>query len=138
MNLLKVVFGRRRFERPEPGPEDLERVDLTRMIAIARERGDTRTEPEVVAALMLGAGMTADRHGDAELRVRGAGAFEVCRRWLVGYVGEDRAAHLLSKSLGPIDEQAAWSARTSHRGDVRAPRAEGPRSPCVLARGLFT
>ena len=105
MSLLGRVFGRRRYERPEPGPDDLDRIDVTKMIAIARERGDTRTEPEVVAALMLGAGLTADRHHDAELRLRGAAAFEVCRRWLVGYVGEDAAARLLSESLGPIDEQ---------------------------------
>lgn len=105
MNMLGRIFGRRRYERPEPGPEDIERVDVTRMIALARERGDQRTEPEVVAALMLGAGLTADRHHDPDMRLRGAAAFEACRRWLVGYVGEDAAARLLSESLGPIDEQ---------------------------------
>jgi hypothetical protein len=105
MNLLGRVFGRRRFERPEPSPADIERVDITRMIATARERGDTRTEPEVVAALMLGADLTADRHHDPDMRLRAAAAFEACRRWLVGYAGEEAAARLLSESLGPIDEQ---------------------------------
>lgn len=69
VNILGRVFGRRRFERPEPGPADIARVDLTRMIATARDRGDRRTEPEVVAALMLGADLTADRHHDAEMRL---------------------------------------------------------------------
>ena len=105
MSILRRVFGRRRFERPEPGPADIASVDITRMIATARDRGDRRTEPEMVAALMLGADLTADHHHDAEMRLRAAAAFEACRRWLVGYVGEDAAARLLSESLGPIDEQ---------------------------------
>jgi hypothetical protein len=105
MSIIGRVFGRRRFERPEPGAADIARIDVTRMIATARERGDRRTEPEVVAALMLGADMTADRHPDPEMRLRAAAAFEACRRWLVGYVGKDAAARLLSESLGPIDEQ---------------------------------
>ena len=105
MSIVGRVFGRRRYERPQPGPEDIARVDITKMISVARERGDQRTEPEVVAALMLGAGLTADRHHDPDMRLRGAAAFEACRRWLVGYVGEDGAARLLSESLGPIDEQ---------------------------------
>ena len=105
MGIVSRIFGRRRYERPEPGPEDLARIDLSKMIATARERGDDRTEPEVVAALQLGAGLTADRHPDADMRLRAAAAFEVCRRWLVGYVGEDAAARLISESRGPIDEQ---------------------------------
>jgi hypothetical protein len=105
VDIIGRVFGRRRFERPEPGPADIARVDITRMIATARERGDRRTEPEVIAALMLGADLTADRHHDSEMRLRAAAAFEACRRWLVEYVGEDTAARLVSESHGPIDEQ---------------------------------
>lgn len=105
MGMIARIFGRRRFERPEPSAEDIARVDITRMIATARERGDHRTEPEVVAALILGAGLTADRHHDPDMRLRGAAAFEALRRWLVGYVGEDAAARLLCESRGPIDEQ---------------------------------
>lgn len=105
MSMIGRIFGRRRYERPEPTAEDVAAVDVTKMIALARERGDERSEPEVVAALMLGAGLTADRHHEPDLRVRGAAAFEACRRWLVGYVGEETAARLLSESRGPIDER---------------------------------
>lgn len=105
MSMLGRIFGRRRYARPEPGPDDIARVDIAKMIATARERGDERTEPEVVAALLLGAGLTADRHPDADMRLRAAAAFEACRRWLVDYVGEDAAARLISESRGPIDEQ---------------------------------
>ena len=105
MRAIGRIFGRRRFERPEPAPADIAAIDITRMIATARERGDRRTEAEVVAALMLGADLTAVRHHDPEMRLRAAAAFEACRRWLVGYAGEDAAARLLSESLGPIDEQ---------------------------------
>ena len=103
--MLRRLLGRRRYDRPDPGPQDLARVDVARMIATARERGDQRTDPEVVAALMLGADMTADRHHDPDMRLRGAAAFEVCRTWLLSRVGEDTAAQLLSDSAGPIDEQ---------------------------------
>ena len=105
VSMIGRIFGRRRYERPQPGPEDIARVDITRMIATARERGDDRTEPEGVAALMLGADLTADRHHDPDMRLRAAAASEACLRWLVGYVGEDATARLLSESLGPIDEQ---------------------------------
>jgi hypothetical protein len=105
VSLLRRVFGSRRYERPEPGPQDIARVDVPRMIATARERGDRRTDPEVVAALMLGADLTAERHRDSDMRLRGAAAFEACRRWLVEHVGEDEAARLLTESEGPVDEQ---------------------------------
>jgi hypothetical protein len=49
------------------------------MIATARDAGDQRTDPEVVAALMLGADLTAERHADDDMRLRGASAFEACR-----------------------------------------------------------
>ena len=102
---LRRLLGGRGYERPEPGPQDLARVDVDRMITTARARGDRRTDPEVVAALMLGADLTADRHEEAEMRLRGAAAFEVCRRWLIEQVGDDEAARLLSESEGPVDEQ---------------------------------
>ena len=105
MNVFRRVLGGRRYDRPEPGPADMARVDVARMIATARERGDRRTDPEVVAALMLGADLTADRHGDPDMRVRAAAAFEACRRWLVEQVGDDEAARLLTTSEGPVDEQ---------------------------------
>jgi hypothetical protein len=102
------IFGRllrgRRFERPEPTPDDIARVDVGGMIATARERGDQRTDPEVVAALVLGADLTAERHADEDMRLRGASAFEACRRWLVERVGEDGAAHLIAESEGPVDQ----------------------------------
>ena len=103
--MLRRLLGRRRYDRQEPGPDDLARVDVARMIATARDRGDRRTDPEVVAALMLGADLTADRHHDPDMRLRAAAAFDVCRTWLVTRVGEDAAARLLSASEGPIDEQ---------------------------------
>ena len=105
MSILRRVLGRRSYERPEPGPQDIADVDVAKMIATARERGDERTDPEVVAALMLGADLTADRHRDDDMRLRAAAAFEACRRWLVGRVGEDESARLLTESEGPVDKQ---------------------------------
>jgi hypothetical protein len=81
VSILRRVLGRRSYERPEPGPEDIARVDVSRMIATARERGDRRTDPEVVAALMLGADLTAERHPDADIRLRAAAAFEAAAPW---------------------------------------------------------
>ena len=109
MSLLRRVLGGRSYERPEPGPQDIAGVDVDRMIATARERGDRRTDPEVVAALMLGADLTAGGHRDPDMRLRGAAAFEACRRWLIDRVGEDDAARLLTESEGPVDEQGRTS-----------------------------
>ncbi len=105
MGIFQALTGRRRHERPEPSLDDIAAVDVARMIATARERGDQRPDAEVVAALVLGADMTADRHPDADLRLRGAAAFEACRRWLVDRVGEEEGARLLAESEGPVDEQ---------------------------------
>ena len=107
--MIRRLLGRRSYDRPEPGPEDVARVDVERMVATARERGDARTEPEVVAALMIGADLTADRHHDADMRLRGAAAYEACRRWLVERVGEEEGARLLVESAGPVDEQGRMS-----------------------------
>ena len=103
--MLRRLFGGRRYRRPEPDPQDIANADVGRMISTARERGDQRTDPEVVAALMLGADMTAERHPDADMRLRAAAAFEACRRRLIAGVGEDEAARLLAASEGPVDEQ---------------------------------
>jgi hypothetical protein len=104
VGILRRILGGRRYERPQPGLQDIARVDLDRMIATARDRGDRRSEAEVLAALMLGADLTADRHRDPDLRLRAAAAFEACRCRLVEQVGEDEGARLLSESAGPVDE----------------------------------
>lgn len=105
MNVLQRLFGPRRRPRPEPSEADLAAIDVATMVARARERGDTRPEPEAVAGLLLGAELTADRHPDDDLRLRAAAATVVLTRWLVEHVGEDEAARLLSSSQGPVDEQ---------------------------------
>ena len=105
MSFVRRLVGGRRYERPVPGPDDIARADVAGMIRTARERGDRRPEPDVVAALMLGADLTADRHGDPDMRVRAAAAFEACRRWLVEQVGDEEAARLLTTSEGPVDQQ---------------------------------
>ena len=84
-------------------------VDVDRMIAVARERGDRRGEDEVLAALLYGAEMSADRHPDAGLRLRAAAAALAVRDRLVALVGEERAVALLSASEGPVDEQGRTS-----------------------------
>ena len=80
-------------------------IDVDRMIATARERGDRRPEAEVLAALLLGAELSADRHPDAEMRLRASAAALALRDRLVAEVGEERAVALLAASDGPVDEQ---------------------------------
>lgn len=75
------------------------------MIATARERGDRRSEPEVVASLIVGAELTAERHHDEDLRRRAAAAAVATRDRLVAAVGEDEAVRLFASSEGPVDEQ---------------------------------
>ena len=105
MSILRRLLGRRHHERPTPGEDDIAAIDISKMIATARERGDRRTEPEVVAALLLGADMVAVGHHEPDMRLRAAAAYEACRRWLLDVAGEDAAARLISESEGPIDEQ---------------------------------
>lgn len=105
VSVLSRIFGHQRHRRPQPAPEDVARVDIDRMIGTARQRGDRRTDAEVVAALLVGADVTADRHRDEDLRRRAAAAVVAARDWLVERVGEDEAARLLSESEGPVDEQ---------------------------------
>lgn len=104
MRILGRLFGHRRHPVPEPTADDVARVDVDGMIGTARDRGDRRTDPEVVAALIVGAEITAERHHDEDLRRRAAAASLAARDWLVARVGEDEAAQLLSVSEGPVDE----------------------------------
>ena len=105
MSLIGRLFGPRRLERPTPSPADVAAVDVDRMIATARERGDRRDEPEVLAALLVGAELTADRHHDAGLRLRAAAAALAVRDRLVAQVGEEAAVRLFTASEGPVDEE---------------------------------
>ena len=105
MNLIARLFGAKRQPRPVPTPDDVAAVDVDKMLATARERGDVRGEPEMLAALLAGAEMTADGHADADLRLRAAAAAVALRDRLVAQVGEERAVELLAASDGPVDEQ---------------------------------
>lgn len=105
MNLISRLFSPRRHTRPVPSEEEVAAVDVDRMIATARERGDRRSEPEVVASLLVGAEMTAERHDDEDLRRRGAAAAVATRDRLVALVGEGEAVRLFVASEGPVDEQ---------------------------------
>jgi hypothetical protein len=103
-SFLSRVFGGRRFVTPQPTDEQVAAVDVPRMIAQARARGDRRSDDEVAASLLLGADVTAERHPDPVLRQRAAAASVATRDWLVERVGEDEAARLLSVSSGPVAE----------------------------------
>lgn len=105
MSLIGRLFGARRHPRPTPSAADVAAVDVDRMIDTARERGDRRTDAEALAGLLVGAEFSADRHPDADLRLRAAAAAVAVRDRLVSMVGEDRAAELLAASEGPVDEQ---------------------------------
>ena len=105
MNLLGRLFGPRSHPRPTPSPADVAAVDVDRMLATAVERGDRRSEPEVLAALLVGAELTAERHHDPALRLRAAAAALAVRDRLVAAVGQDEAVRLFAASEGPVDEQ---------------------------------
>jgi hypothetical protein len=111
MGLLSRVFGARRYPTARPTDEQVAAVDLPRMLAQARARGDRRSDNEVAAALLVGADLTAQRHPDAELRQRAAAAAVATRDWLVARVGEDETAHLVSVSLGPVGEDGSLPRR---------------------------
>jgi hypothetical protein len=104
VTIIGRLFGSRRHANREPTPDEVADVDLDRMIAIARERGDRRSDPEVVASLVIGAEVTAERHHDADMRARAVAASVAATRWLVASEGEEEAARLLSTSDGPVDE----------------------------------
>ena len=124
MSFLARVFGARRYATARPTEAQVADVDVPAMLDRARGRGDRRSDNEIAAALLLGADLTAERHPDAELRQRAAAASVATRDWLVGRVGEDETARLLSVSLGPVGEDGT-TARSPRRG--RAPRPPRPR-----------
>lgn len=105
MNLIGRLFGPRRHPRPTPSPGDVAAVDVDGMIATAVERGDRRSEPEVVAALLVGAEFMAERHHDPAMRLRAAAAAVAVRDRLLGLVGHDEAVRLFAVSEGPVDER---------------------------------
>ena len=104
MNLIGRLFGPKQHPRPEPSAADVAAVDVDRMVATARERGDGRGEDEVLASLLVGADFTAQRHKDEGMRLRAAAAGVAVRDRLVGRVGEERAAELFVVSEGPVGE----------------------------------
>lgn len=124
MSLLSRVFGARHYVTARPRDEQVAAVDVPRMLDQARARGDSRSDNEIAAALLVGADLTAERHPDPELRQRAAAAAVATRDWLVTRVGEDETARLLSVSLGPIGEDGAMP-RRERCG--RTPRPPTPR-----------
>jgi hypothetical protein len=115
MSLISRVFGARRYVTQRPTNEQVAAVDVPRMLDQAGARGDRRPDEEIAAALLMGADLTAERHRDPELRQRAAAASVATRDWLVGRVGEDEAARLVSVSLGPVGEDGTV-ARSARRG----------------------
>lgn len=111
MSLLSRLFGGRRHPTPTPTDEQVAAVDVPRMLARARERGDRRSDDEIAAALLMGADLTAVQHPDPELRQRAAAASLATHEWLVARVGEAEAARLLSSSRGPIGEDGSTPRR---------------------------
>jgi hypothetical protein len=105
VSLLSRLFGaRRRYSRYEPTAEQIAAVDVPAMLQQARDRGDSRRDNEIAAALLLGADLTAERHPDPDLRDRAAAASVATRQWLVSRVDEEEVERLLAASLGPVGE----------------------------------
>lgn len=115
MHIVSRIFGARRHDRAQPTDAEMAAVDVPRMIEQARARGDVRSEDEILAALLLGADLTAERHPDPELRRRAAAASVATRERLIDRVGEDEAARLVSASSGPIGEDGT-APRRPRRG----------------------
>jgi hypothetical protein len=111
VHIVSRVFGARRYPRPQPSDGDVAAVDVPRMIEQARARGDVRSDDEILAALLMGADLTAERHPDPELRQRAAAASVAIRDRLVDRVGEDEAIRLLSATSGPIAEDGTTARR---------------------------
>jgi hypothetical protein len=105
MSIIGRLFGPRRHANRPPTADEVARVDVQAMIATARERGDVRPDAEVVASLVLGAEFTAERHHDADLRVRAVAASAATTEGLVSWVGSEHAQRLIADSEGPVDEQ---------------------------------
>jgi hypothetical protein len=115
MHIVSRIFGARRYPRAQPSDADVAGIDVPRMIEQARARGDARSDDEIVAALLLGADLTAERHPDPELRQRAEAAARALRDDLVDRVGEVEAARLVSKSSGPIGEDGTTARRPRRR-----------------------
>lgn len=115
MHIVSRIFGARRYATKQPTAEEVAAIDVAGMIEQARSRGDTRSDDEVVAALLLGADLTAERHSDPELRRRAAAAALALRNRLVDHVGEVEAARLVSSSAGPVAEDGTTAGRQRRR-----------------------
>ncbi len=111
VHIVSRIFGARRHARTQPTDAEVAAVDVPRMIDHARARGDDRSEDEILAALLLGADLTAERHPDPDLRRRAAAASAATRDRLVDRVGEDEAVRLLAASSGPIGEDGTMPRR---------------------------
>jgi hypothetical protein len=115
VHIVSRIFGARRHPRAQPTDAEVAAVDVPRMLEQARARGDVRSEEEILAALLMGADLTAERHPDPELRRRAAAAAVATRDALVDRVGEDEAVRLLAASAGPIGEDGTTSRRPRRR-----------------------
>jgi hypothetical protein len=111
VHILSRIFGPRRHARAQPTDAELAAVDVPRMLEQARARGDVRSDDEILAALLMGADLTAERHPDPELRRRAAAASIATRDTLIERVGEEEAVRLLAASAGPIGEDGTTSRR---------------------------
>jgi hypothetical protein len=111
VHILSRLFGPRRYVREQPSDAEVAAVDVQRMIDQARDRGDDRSEDEILAALLVGADLTAEQHADPEVRRRAAAAALALRHRLVDRVGEHGAARLLAASAGPIGEDGTTARR---------------------------
>jgi hypothetical protein len=115
VHIVSRIFGARRYPRERPSDAEVDAVDIEQMIEQARARGDGRTDDEIVAALLVGADLIAERHDDPALRQRGGAAALALRKRLVDRVGEEEAARLVYASAGPIGEDGS-TARKPRRG----------------------
>jgi hypothetical protein len=116
VHLVSRIFGARRHPRAQPSDEEVAAIDLERMLDQARARGDDRSEDEVLAALLMGADLTAERHPDPDLRRRAAAAAVALRTQLADRVGEVEAARLVAASAGPIGEDGTTARRPRRAG----------------------
>src|SRR3954453_10287164 len=66
VHIVSRIFGARRHVRAQPSDAEVAAVDVTRMMDQARARGDARCDDEILAALLVGADLTAERHPDPE------------------------------------------------------------------------
>jgi hypothetical protein len=115
VHIVSRIFGAKRYPRAEPSADEVAGVDIEGMIERARSRGDERTDDEILAALLLGADLTAERHPDPQLRQRAAAAARALRDRLVDRVGEVEAASLVAASSGPVAEDGTTARRPRRR-----------------------